>query len=82
MREPRARYRPDTINIDETKIEPAITPKTKAIFCVHYAGLACEMDVIMSIAKKHNLLVCEDAAQGFLSTYKYARDVWPTCAPT
>ncbi len=62
--------RPDTMNIDEKKIEAAITPKTKAIVAVHYAGVACEMDTIMDIAKKHNLKVIEDAAQGVMSTYK------------
>jgi len=62
--------RPDTMNIDETKIEQAITSKTKAIVPVHYAGVACEMDTIMDIAKKHNLVVIEDAAQGMMSTYK------------
>lgn len=62
--------RPDTMNIDETKIEVAITDKTKVICPVHYAGVACEMDTIMAIAKKHNLLVVEDAAQGVMSTYK------------
>ena len=62
--------RPDTMNIDETKIEDAITEKTKAIVPVHYAGVACEMDTIMDIAKRHNLTVVEDAAQGVMSTYK------------
>ena len=62
--------RPDTMNIDENKIEAAITEKTKVIVPVHYAGVACEMDVIMAIAKKHNLKVVEDAAQGVMSTYK------------
>ena len=62
--------RPDTMNIDETKIEAAITEKTKAIVPVHYAGVACEMDTIMDIAKRHNLIVIEDAAQGIMSTYK------------
>lgn len=62
--------RPDTLNIDETKIEEAITDKTKAIVVVHYAGVACEMDMIMDIAKRHNLLVIEDAAQAFDSFYK------------
>ncbi|MCR5113445.1 MAG: dTDP-4-amino-4,6-dideoxygalactose transaminase [Acholeplasmatales bacterium] len=62
--------RPDTMNIDETKIEAAITPKTKVICVVHYAGIACEMDTIMAIARKHNLLVVEDAAQGVMSSYK------------
>lgn len=62
--------RPDTMNIDETKIEDAITHKTKAIVPVHYAGVACEMDTIMSLAHKYNLFVVEDAAQGMMSTYK------------
>ncbi|MDD2383157.1 MAG: dTDP-4-amino-4,6-dideoxygalactose transaminase [Sulfurospirillaceae bacterium] len=62
--------RPDTLNIDEKLIERAITPKTKAIVPVHYAGVACEMDTIMAIADKHGLFVVEDAAQGFASTYK------------
>jgi dTDP-4-amino-4,6-dideoxygalactose transaminase len=62
--------RSDTLNIDETLIEAAITPKTRAIVPVHYAGVACEMDVIMDIAKRHELLVIEDAAQGVMSTYK------------
>lgn len=62
--------RPDTMNIDETKIEAAITQKTKAIVPVHYAGVACEMDTIMAIAQKYNLVVIEDAAQGIMSTYK------------
>lgn len=62
--------RPDTMNIDETKIEQAITSKTKVIVPVHYAGVACEMDTIMDIAKRHNLFVVEDAAQGMMSTYK------------
>lgn len=62
--------RPDTMNIDETKIEAAITDKTRAIVPVHYAGVACEMDTIMALAKKYNLFVVEDAAQGVMSTYK------------
>lgn len=62
--------RPDTMNIDETKIEAAITDRTKVICPVHYAGVACEMDTIMEIAKKYNLMVVEDAAQGVMSTYK------------
>lgn len=62
--------RPDTLNIDETRIEAAITPRTKAIAPVHYAGVSCEMDTIMEIARRHNLLVIEDAAQGIMSTYK------------
>ena len=62
--------RPDTMNIDETLIEDAITEKTKAIVPVHYAGVGCEMDTIMDIAKRHDLLVIEDAAQGVMSTYK------------
>ena len=62
--------RPDTLNIDEKLIESAITPKPKAICPVHYAGVACVMDTIMDIAKRHNLLVIEDAAQAFDSYYK------------
>ena len=62
--------REDTLNIDERLIEPAITPRTKAIVPVHYAGVACEMDTIMAIARNHNLLVIEDAAQGVMATYK------------
>ncbi|WP_447964657.1 dTDP-4-amino-4,6-dideoxygalactose transaminase [Nitrospira sp. Ecomares 2.1] len=62
--------RPDTLNLDENRIEEAITPKTKAILPVHYAGIACEMDHIMAIAKKHALLVIEDAAQGVGAYYK------------
>jgi dTDP-4-amino-4,6-dideoxygalactose transaminase len=61
--------RPDTLNIDETQIEAAITPRTRAITVVHYAGVACEMDTIMDIAKRHKLLVIEDAAQAIMSTY-------------
>lgn len=62
--------RPDTMNLDETLLEAAITERTKAIVPVHYAGVACEMDTIMDIAKKHALLVIEDAAQGMMSTYR------------
>ncbi len=62
--------RPDTLNIDERLIEVAITPRTKAIVPVHYAGVGCEMDTIMDIAWRHNLLVIEDAAQGVMATYK------------
>ena len=62
--------RPDTMNMDEKLIEEAITPKTKAIVPVHYAGVACEMDTIMDIAKRHGLYVIEDAAQGVMSEYK------------
>lgn len=62
--------RPDTMNIDENLIEDAITDRTKAIIPVHYAGVSCEMDAIMNIAKKYNLIVIEDAAQGIMSTYK------------
>lgn len=62
--------RPDTMNIDENKIEEAITEKTKVIVAVHYAGVCCEMDTIMDIAKRHSLIVVEDAAQGVMSTYK------------
>ena len=62
--------RPDTMNIDETKIEAAITEKTRVIVAMHYAGVACEMDTIMDIARRHGLKVVEDAAQGVMSTYK------------
>lgn len=62
--------RPDTMNIDENLIEDAITDRTKAIVPVHYAGVACEMDKIMEIAKRYNIVVIEDAAQGIMSTYK------------
>lgn len=61
--------RPDTMNIDETLIEDAITEKTKAIVPVHYAGVSCEMDTIMDIATRHGLMVIEDAAQGIMSSY-------------
>ena len=62
--------RPDTMNIDEKKIEAAITKRTKVIVPVHYAGVACEMDTIMDIARRHHLKVVEDAAQGVMSSYK------------
>lgn len=62
--------RDDTLNLDERLIEPAITPRTKAIVPVHYAGVACEMDTIMSIARQHDLKVVEDAAQGVMASYK------------
>lgn len=62
--------RSDTLNIDEHKIEAAITPRTRAIFVVHYAGVSCEMDSILTLAKRYRLLVLEDAAQGLLATYK------------
>jgi dTDP-4-amino-4,6-dideoxygalactose transaminase len=62
--------RPDTLNIDETLIEAAITPRTKAICVVHYAGVCAEMDVIRQIAERHSLIVIEDAAQALLSTYR------------
>lgn len=62
--------RPDTLNLDETKIEAAITPCTRAIAPVHYAGVGCEMDTIMDIARRHNLLVIEDAAQGVMASYR------------
>ena len=62
--------RADTVNIDERLIEAAITPRTKVIAVVHYAGVACEMDAIMAIATKHKLMVVEDAAQALLATYK------------
>lgn len=65
--------RPDTMNINENLIEQAITAKTKAIVPVHYAGVACEMDTIMDIAKRHKLYVIEDAAQGMMATYKGKR---------
>ena len=58
------------MNIDETKIEQAITDKTKVIVAMHYAGVACEMDTIMEIAHRHGLKVVEDAAQGVMSSYK------------
>lgn len=61
--------RQDTMNIDETLIEAAITEKTKAIIVVHYAGISCEMDKIMEVAKKYNIPVVEDAAQGVMSSY-------------
>ena len=62
--------RPDTMNINETLIEKAITDKTRAIVPVHYAGVSCEMDTIMAVANRHGLFVIEDAAQGIMSTYK------------
>ncbi|MEC5320936.1 dTDP-4-amino-4,6-dideoxygalactose transaminase [Brenneria populi subsp. brevivirga] len=62
--------RPDTMNIDETKIEAAITDKTRVIVPVHYAGVACEMDAIMALAQKYDLFVVEDAAQGMMSRYR------------
>src|SRR6202007_576962 len=65
--------RPDTLNIDERQIEAAVPARTRAIFPFHYAGVACEMDEIMAIAERHNLLVVEDAAQGVFAKYK---DQW------
>ena len=62
--------RADTLNIDETKLEAAITPRTRAIVVVHYAGVACEMDTVMAIAERHRLLVIEDAAQGAMASYR------------
>jgi dTDP-4-amino-4,6-dideoxygalactose transaminase len=62
--------RKDTLNIDEALVEQAITPRTKAIVAMHYAGVCCSMDKIMDIAERHGLLVVEDAAQALLSTYK------------
>ena len=62
--------RPDTMNIDETKLEAAITDRTRVLVVVHYAGVACEMDTIMDVARRHGLLVVEDAAQGVMSSYK------------
>ncbi len=58
------------MNIDEKKIEQAITDKTRVIIAMHYAGVACEMDAIMDLARRHGLMVVEDAAQGVMSTYK------------
>jgi dTDP-4-amino-4,6-dideoxygalactose transaminase len=65
-----ADIRPDTLNLDETKLEALITPKTKAIVVVHYAGVACEMDTIMEIANRHNIPVVEDNAHGLFGKYK------------
>ena len=65
-----ADVRPDTMNIDETKLEAAITPRTRAVVVVHYAGVACEMDTILDIARRHSLKVVEDAAQGVMASYK------------
>ncbi len=62
--------RPDTLNLDESKVEAAITPRTKVIAPVHYAGVSCDMDSLMAIARQHNLLVVEDAAQGIFSAYQ------------
>jgi dTDP-4-amino-4,6-dideoxygalactose transaminase len=62
--------RPDTLNLDESLVEEAITEKTRAIFVVHYAGVSCAMDELLAIAERHGLLLIEDAAQGLLSTYK------------
>jgi dTDP-4-amino-4,6-dideoxygalactose transaminase len=62
--------RPDTLNIDESRIEEAITPRTKAIVPVHYAGVGCEMDPILELARRYDLLVIEDAAQGILASYR------------
>ncbi|MDE2235437.1 MAG: dTDP-4-amino-4,6-dideoxygalactose transaminase [Gammaproteobacteria bacterium] len=62
--------RPDTLNLDESKVEAAVTPKTRAIAPVHYAGVGCDMDAIMAVARRHDLIVVEDAAQCILSNYK------------
>jgi dTDP-4-amino-4,6-dideoxygalactose transaminase len=62
--------RADTLNLDETLVEAAITPRTRAVVPVHYAGVACEMDTLMDIARRHGLWVIEDAAQGYGSTYR------------
>lgn len=62
--------RPDTLNIDENLVEPAITNKTRAIVAVHYAGVACEMNTLQEIARRYNLLLIEDAAQGLMASYK------------
>ena len=67
--------RPDTLNIDETLIEDAITERTRALVPVHYAGIGCEMDAIMAIANKHKLLVIEDAAQAVMASYKVGAGV-------
>jgi len=65
--------RRDTLNLDERLVEAAITPRTRAIVPVHYAGVACEMDAIMRIAERHGLVVIEDAAQGMLAEYKHRK---------
>lgn len=65
-----ADIRPDTLNLDETCIEDLVTPRTRSIWVVHYAGVSCEMDRILDIAHRHNLTIVEDAAQGIMSTYK------------
>ena len=62
--------RPDTLNIDESQIERAITPRTKAIVPVHYAGVGCEMDTILAIARRHGLAVIEDNAHGLFGRYR------------
>src|SRR5438477_8214452 len=62
--------RPDTLNIDETQIEPAITERTKAIIAVHYAGVDCEMSAILELAERRGLLVIEDAAQGLMASHR------------
>src|SRR3954471_19676973 len=62
--------REDTLNLDERLIEAAITPRTRAIAVVHYAGISCEMDSILAIARRHHLAVIEDAAQGVMASYK------------
>jgi dTDP-4-amino-4,6-dideoxygalactose transaminase len=62
--------RPDTLNLDEAQLEAAVTPRTRAIVPVHYAGVACEMDAIMAVARRHDLLVIEDAAHALLATYR------------
>lgn len=68
--------REDTLNLDERLIESAITPRTKAIVPVHYAGVACEMDAVMGIARRHGLKVLEDAAQGVMASYKGHALIW------
>src|SRR5262245_51124418 len=62
--------RPDTLNLDESQVEAAITPRTRAIVPVHYAGVGCEMDTLLEIARRRELLVIEDAAQGMMARYK------------
>ena len=70
--------REDTLNLDERLIEAAVTPRTRAVVPVHYAGVACEMDAILSIARRHGLSVVEDAAQGVMADYKGA--LWAASA--
>jgi dTDP-4-amino-4,6-dideoxygalactose transaminase len=73
--------RADTLNIDESQIERRITPRTKAIFLVHYAGVGCEMDAITAIARRHDISVVEDNAHGLYGKYRGAipRHTWAAC---